>query len=357
RDIPTVEQFIMSYLRSVRYNITGRTLDTKMNFCRHIIKGLGHYKVDELTKSIIRDFIYAFASTPYIKNKKGEKEYYGQDIINKVYNLIKSIVRELVEEQYLDQDIMINVKKPKSKKILEKAKNQALSKEEIREIFSLVNEDPMLKVTLHMLLFLGLRPGELFGLKWSDIDRQKRTVRVTRTLSEEPIFDESGKKIKTIPIIKKIKNDNGGINFAIRTLSFSPILEAMLNEWQAYIRFKPGFLAAKRKKETADYIFSGENGELARPQYYLRRYRNYLQKRGYEYNEFNYYRFRHTFATAALRKGLDLKSVQMLLGDNDAEMVLKIYANLSKVEILEAHEKFSAAYAADILDMSDEKVG
>ncbi|MBN7774465.1 tyrosine-type recombinase/integrase [Clostridium aminobutyricum] len=58
--------------------------------------------------------------------------------------------------------------------------------------------------------------------------------------------------------------------------------------------------------------------------------------------------FRHTFATNALKQGLDLKSVQMLLGDNDPEMVLRIYANMTKIEILEAHQKFTALYENEL---------
>lgn len=348
RKVPTMEEYVLAYMQSIRNTILGATWETRMNFAKHIISGLGQYKVDELSRPIIRKFINDFAATPYIKNKKGEKAFYSQDSINKLLDLLKNVVDELLEAETLEKDITAKIKRPKSRRAY-KAKNGALTTEEVNEVLGMVEDGLMLKVIIHMLLFLGIRPGELYALEWTDFDWHKKTVHITNTLSAEPIYSISGEKIGTRPIIKNIKNDNCVDDIAIRELSIPPILEAILDEWHRWINCNNKLYQLKKANGTTGFLFcNAKNGELAVPQYYLRRYKYLLQKNGYEYCDFNYYRFRHTFATKALKQGLDIKTVQMLLGDRDPKMVLKIYTNMNKVEILEAHSRFTSRYTEEI---------
>lgn len=346
-EVPTVEEYLLNYMQSRKNNVWGTTWETRMKFAKHIIRGLGSYKVTELNKNIAMEFLNEFAATPYIKNKKGDKEYYAQDTINKVSDLLKNIVDELLDEEYLQKDIMAKVKRPRSRKLPGK-KNQALGNKEIKYIFHLVKDDLMLKVILNMFLFLGLRPGELWALEKTDIDWEEKTIYIGKALSIDPIYNESGDKVGKKVVIKRLKNDTDD-NFALRTLKLPPQLEELLREWFQYLNMNTKLKELKELKGTSSYIFCNvKNGELAEPQYYLRRYKYLLKKHGHSYHEFNYYRFRHTFATNALRQGLDIKSVQMMLGDNDPEMVLRIYANLQKKEILDAHERFTKQYSEEL---------
>lgn len=348
--IPTMEEYTLAYMESVKKSIQGITWETRMKFAKHIIKGLGQHKVTDLTKHLVKGFINNFAATPYIKNKKGEKTHYSQDTINKVNDLLKNIVSDLQDEGYLEKEIMAKIKRPKSRKMVD-VKNEALNKDQIVEVLNMVKDDLMLKVILHMLLLLGVRPGELYALKWSDIDMKEKTIYISKALSVDPVYDKTGKKVGQVPIIKRIKNDNGQDNFAIRTLKLTPIIEELLEKWHEYITNNLSLCKARKKNKTTEYLFCNmKNGELAEPQYYLRKYKYLLKKHGYQYRDFNFYRFRHTFATNALKQGLDLKSVQMLLGDNDPEMVLKIYTNMNKIEILQAHERFTEQFEEELLN-------
>ena len=55
----------------------------------------------------------------------------------------------------------------------------------------------------------------------------------------------------------------------------------------------------------------------------------------------NMYRFRHTVCTDLLRRGIDLKTVQMIMGDNTPDVILSVYANIGKQDVLMASSELS----------------
>lgn len=74
---------------------------------------------------------------------------------------------------------------------------------------------------------------------------------------------------------------------------------------------------------------------------YTQRYKRLLQKAGLSGSEMNPYRFRHTVCANLFRRRVDIKTVQMIMGDNTADMILKVYANIQKEDMLLASEELS----------------
>ena len=74
---------------------------------------------------------------------------------------------------------------------------------------------------------------------------------------------------------------------------------------------------------------------------YTQRYKRLLQKSGLSGSEMNPYRFRHTVCTDLFRRKVDIKTVQMIMGDNTADMILKVYANIQKEDMLLVSEELS----------------
>lgn len=61
---------------------------------------------------------------------------------------------------------------------------RSLTPEQARELL-LASRNRPLGITVHFGLYLGLRPGEILGLKWSDIIMEERTLSVRRSLKRE----------------------------------------------------------------------------------------------------------------------------------------------------------------------------
>ena len=51
----------------------------------------------------------------------------------------------------------------------------------------------------------------------------------------------------------------------------------------------------------------------------------------------NPYRFRHTVCTELLLNRVDLKSVQIIMGDSTSDVILKYYANVERDKVLKSN--------------------
>lgn len=132
----------------------------------------------------------------------------------------------------------------------------------------------------------GLRRGELFGLRWSEVDMENGIIHVLDTKSGKP---------REVPI--------------------TPGVKAVLKK-------------RKRQNQKAEvgsvYIFCGPDGK---PRVDLRkRFDKALQAAKIE--DFRWHDMRHTFASHLVMSGADLMTVKELLGHADLKMTMK-YAHLA----------------------------
>ena len=141
------------------------------------------------------------------------------------------------------------------------------------------------------LLYSGLRPGELLGLRWDDVDIEGRLIHVRRAVSYP------GNQ----PVIKEPKTAAGK---------------------RDVILLEP--LAAKLTPGKG-YLFGGDK-PLTKTQY-RKRWARYAAAAGVEAIP---YQLRHEFATICLDAGLDAKDAQQLLGHTSVTTTLNIYTHIRK---------------------------
>ena len=156
-------------------------------------------------------------------------------------------------------------------------------------------------VALAICYYTGLRRGELFGLTWEDISWSGQTIRINKQLQVH------GKKV-TEP-----KSHNG-----FRTV---PIPQPLLQLLRDYHRAVP--LDYKRR------LFPHPQGTLEKMQAALRA----------ENPAFTPHCLRHTYATTLLAKGIDIRTVAALMGD-DTKTVINTYVHYT--------DEMRQAAAADI---------
>ncbi|WP_092642604.1 tyrosine-type recombinase/integrase [Acetanaerobacterium elongatum] len=166
---------------------------------------------------------------------------------------------------------------------------------------------------------------------------------IERTLSYSITTDIKKRRFdKPIPIITNLKNERKGKKLCrLRILKVSDLLLHVIREWIDYVESNDRIIELKTKKSMKDFLFCGVDGQLALPEYYFQIYKRQLSKNGYDYKDFNLYRFRHNFCTRALRQGIEPKIVQALMGDETLEMVLRVYDTINDSEILKASGDFA----------------
>ncbi|MBX3439489.1 MAG: site-specific integrase [Planctomycetaceae bacterium] len=151
----------------------------------------------------------------------------------------------------------------------------------------------------------GLRQGELFGLQWGDMDAEKGTLTVQRSLIELPAGHEFGPP----------KSRKG-----LRTVS----LPAMAIEALAEHRAK---MLAKGWAAKDHLTFCDTAGGPIRKSNFMRRYFHPLLKAA-GVPTVRFHDLRHTSATLMLADGVHPKIVQERLGHSQISLTLDTYSHV-----------------------------
>lgn len=143
-------------------------------------------------------------------------------------------------------------------------------------------------------MLTGLRRGELFNLRWQDIDLIDKTLQV-RAAGSRP------DRIRTVPL-----------NVECREILF---------EWKQL----------SGHNQPADYVFSDDKGE--RLENIHTAFKNLLKGAGI--NGFRFQDLRHNYASMLVKEGIQLYTVKELLGHSDLKMTQR-YAHLAPDNLQDA---------------------
>jgi integrase len=184
-----------------------------------------------------------------------------------------------------------------------------LSPVQARTFLEAARED-RLEALYVVALHCGLRQGELFGLRWSDVDLEERILRVNRTLTQTkdgPVF--------TIPKTAKSRRTVRLTNGAVEALKRH-------SERQAQEIVKMDTLY-----EDQGLVFASKVGTpLNRHNVTQRSFRPLLRRAGVP--KIRFHDLRHTCATLLLGKGVHPKFVQELLGHATIAITLDTYSHI-----------------------------
>ena len=160
----------------------------------------------------------------------------------------------------------------------------------------------------------GLRRGELLALLWTDIDVEKHTVSVTKTVNRM-----SGELKVQPPKTPK----------SIRTVAIPEQTVAILiGEHEAH--------------PDNPYLFpSPKTGTMYDPSTIRRIHKKLLQRAGIEENV-RFHDLRRTFTTLMIQNGADPKTLSAMLGHYSAAFTLDVYSNVTDSMQEHAAEKMGA---------------
>lgn len=226
------------------------------------------------------------------------------------HGLISSILATAVQWQVIFSNPCDRVKPPKKGKPEPKYLDEVQA---TKMIEYLQEEDTQFRVMVEMLMFTGLRRGELLGLEWSDIDFDNKVIQVCRSslyLSDKGIFED---ETKTAGSNRAIKVTQGVID--------------LLNEQrtaQTIQRLKMG-----DRWQNSNKIFTAVEGNSLNPTFLTSKFRIFRNKHK-DLGEISIHGLRHTNATLQIAAGVPLTTVAHRLGHTNASTTTKIYAHAIK---------------------------
>lgn len=190
-----------------------------------------------------------------------------------------------------------------------------LDDEEARRFLSAVLEerDIRKKAAFVVLLFTGLRRGELCGLSWQDIDEEEQIIHVVRASQYQ-----QGKGVVEVPT----KNVS-----SVRAVKVPAFVMEVLQEYRAFWN-RQRLAWGDAWQGEAGRLFVQHDGKPINPDtinYWLN---DFLKRHGLEH--ITPHSLRHTFATLQIAAGVDIRTLQARTGHAQASTLVNIYSHALK---------------------------
>lgn len=236
--------------------------------------------------------------------------------INKHFALLHMALQDAMRKQKIFQNVADYIEPMK----IEKKKIQYINTEEAAALCESV-KDTQLELAVTLAIYLGLRRGEVLGLRWGDIDFDKGTVKIANTRTKA-----GGSVIEKDPKTEKSK----------RTLQMCSAVISVLKK----------ALEQKREREMgpyfhvkSDYVVVNAIGKPFSPNYLSDQFHEHVKSRGMK--QIRFHDLRHAFASIAYSAGVPVPAISAAMGHSNMGTTLSIYTH----EFDEIHERSTKAVA------------
>ncbi len=244
--------------------------------------------------------------------------------IHEHHIVISKILNTAVKWMVLDKNVALQADSPK----VPYREINYLDEKEARHMIFLLNSEPIqYRTMILLLLYTGMRRGELCGLEWKDIDFDTGKLRIVRSsqyLGKGQMFT---KEPKTKAGIREI------------TLSHNTL--RILQDyrlWQNRERLKLG-----EAWEDTDRLFTQWNGKPIHPDTVTGWFAKFIQRNGFPH--VTLHSLRHTNATLLIAEGTDVCTVSKRLGHANTATTLNIYTHALRSKDEEAARKLDEVLA------------
>ena len=180
-------------------------------------------------------------------------------------------------------------------------------------------EDPS-RLAIKTALLTGMRQGEICALRWADVDLEQGTIEVKQSIGRRGDAFKAGNASYYVKAPK-----NGG---SARTIPVPEVLIKNIKDRER--RMKSTCMAAGVAFSPELYVFGSIDGDFMNPHGLWMKWTRIAKRLGLiglDGNPPKFHDLRHTFATTAIKHGMDVKTLSSILGHANAAMTLNIYAS------------------------------
>ena len=286
----TLVEYTREYIEYKALTLSQTTIYGYRNILKnHITPYFKKKSIQDITPKDIQDYITAKANTAI-----------SLQSIKKHVALLYSVFQNAYRGRIIDEnpiDRLERIKAPSSKM-------ECMNAQEISSLCSnLVGTQ--LEVPVKLAAYLGLRRGEVLGLKWEHVDFDNATIRICNTRTE------AGHTV----IEKQPKTERSN-----RQLQLTPELVDFLKRQQ-----QKQASISRWTNEPQDYVVTMDNGKAFDPNYLSEAFHKHLVKN--DYKPIRFHDLRHSFASIANNAGTSLRDISEAMGHSNISTTSDIYTH------------------------------
>ena len=305
-------------------SIQGNTYVAYERLIRMHFGELGNMPIGRITNLMVQN---------HITNLSRLVDEYGlsENYLTRLRTFMHMIFEYAVQNNLITHNPTNGVRIPKTG-IFE---NRAITTEEAQRLIQAVRDsDCLVMFSVILCLFTGLRRGEILGLKWCDVDFEKRSISVNKQLVREYKINIGGEaKMHYDTKQPKTKNARRTIHM-IEPLAkeFEEYKEKLL-QWKA----ETGFVHSED-----DFVFPSKTNTGLGSKSFYRHYQKILEAA--DLTDINFHTLRHTFATRCLESGMDLLTISKTLGHASIKVTGDVYLHMSQPHQKECLDRLNTVY-------------
>jgi integrase len=270
---------------------SGRIVDNALRL--HLLPALGERPVSSVRRGDVQALV------------KRLSEQLGPGSVRNVYEVLSRVMGAAVDDRVIVTSPCVRITLP----TLVDVDVVPPTVEQVRGMADAIG--PRYRAAVVLLAGSGLRIGELLGLRVSDVDFLRRTVRVERQRRQDGAVTapKTARSIRTVPLAQVVLDE------LAKHLVVFPSSEWLFTTAQGepvgYRAWKSAWQAAHSK------IQADENKAAVRE-----------DRKPVIVPEMTTHDLRHCFASALISGGASVKQVQTVLGHSSAMVTLKVYSHL-----------------------------
>lgn len=300
--LTTYEEVYLDWLPLYKETVKESTFfKTKFTFERHILPRLGFKRIKAINltdaQQSVNEWSKVFVNFKVMKSYAAKVIEHGQRL-------------GLVENNPFSLVVM-----PKRKeKVEENQASNFYSKQELQIFLDAMEDETTQWYTLfHLLAYTGIRKGEALALRWPDLNTEKNTLAINKTIAIGEGYTQ---------IIQPPKTSKGK-----RILNLDETTVSVLKAWKKeQNQHRKGFGYSFSKQ---NLIFSNRSYNylsLSAPTGFLERF----YKKHPDMKVITSHGMRHTHCSILFEAGASIKEVQDRLGHSDIHTTMNIYAHVTQ---------------------------
>ncbi len=308
-----LETWILQWLENYKLSLKRTSLD---NYYRYYN---AHIKESTLGKTLLKKItpnqIQMFINEKSINGKRDGSGGLRRASVKHIFNVINGAMEQAVKNSMISQNPCKAVTLPKN----DKGDALYFTPEQVNRFLEAI------KNTKHYLLYsleltTGLRLGEIVALRWENVNLEEKKIEIKLSaaiVNKKKQMDEGVLHSEVILQTPKTKR-------SVRTLYIEEPLVSMLkahhsDQLQKHMLYGNAF-------SNSGFVFTNDYGNMLHPRTIQDHFKRSIKKAGLP--NLHFHSLRHTAATLMLFNGVDIRTVQEVLGHEDIQTTLGIYTHI-----------------------------